>query len=142
MDLKAIEARLEEGLKARGKAVVNRNAVSALFGAFSDPVGSLGKIFLGRQDALDAEAARLKQDVIVELLCKIDDALSGASHAATSSEVVIEGLIEASGHQADEVVGVSIESGGENVRFAAGARVSASGQDVKSVTGVRIGGTR
>jgi hypothetical protein len=142
MDREEIEARLDEELKARGRAVVNRNAFAALFGAFSDPLAALGKVVLGRQDALDAEAAKLKQDVILELLCKIDDALSSASAAATSSGVVIDGLIEASGQHAGEVVGVSIGSGRENVRFAPGAHVSASGSDVKSVTGVRVGGDR
>ena len=36
---KAIEARMSE----RKKKVLNRNAIGALFGAFSDPVGALGQ---------------------------------------------------------------------------------------------------
>jgi hypothetical protein len=74
MDREQVERNIEAELKKSKNRVVNRNALQALFGVYADPVGALGKVFLGRQDSLNAERARIAQDVILTLLCKIDDA--------------------------------------------------------------------
>lgn len=63
-----IEKAIEDQLRARGKDILNRNAVAALFGAFADPVGALGKVFLGRNDAIAAARQRIEINVIIDLL--------------------------------------------------------------------------
>jgi hypothetical protein len=50
-----VEAAIEARLRERRKSILNRNAIDALFGTFSDPVGALGQVFIGRGEAIDFE---------------------------------------------------------------------------------------
>lgn len=82
MNRKEAEDAIERKLVERKKRVVNRNALDALFHALPNPIGSLGKIFLGRKDALEAEKLRIQQDIILDLLCRIEDASSSTKDKA------------------------------------------------------------
>ncbi|HHT8835146.1 TPA: hypothetical protein ACT5B7_006673 [Burkholderia cenocepacia] len=90
-----VERAIEGELARRSQKVLNRNAISALFGAISDPVAALGKVFLGRQDALDTERARIEQGIILDLVVKIDDALTQALKQAAVHKVSVGGTFEA-----------------------------------------------
>ncbi|WP_144432738.1 hypothetical protein, partial [Pseudomonas savastanoi] len=79
MDQQQLEQRIEDEVQARAPRVLNKNALNALFGAFGGPgaaIASLGKIFFGREDALDKERQRIERQSVIELLCMIDDALT------------------------------------------------------------------
>lgn len=140
MNKQAIEYAIGEQLALRKKSVLNRNAISALFGAFADPVGALGKIFVGRGDAIEAEKQRISQDVMIELLCRIDDAISKAAQASAGQGVTISGLIETSAHGAESVVGVHIGENSGAVNLQPGTHIRTSATASRNVTGLQIGG--
>ena len=71
-----IERKIDEQLQAQSKKIVNRNALNALFAAFGDKSAALGQIFLGRHDALIDEHHKIEQTAILNLLCKIDNAIT------------------------------------------------------------------
>lgn len=139
-DVQEVQHAIEQKLAERSKKLVNRNALSALFGAYSDPLGSLGKIFLGRQDVIDAERDRLTQEAILSLLCNIDHAISEAGREMAEKGITLDGLIEVSADKADSVVGLDIASSATNVRLKPGTQIKAHAGEAGSVTGVRIGG--
>lgn len=139
-DLEEIQKSIEHKLLERSKGLVNRNAISALFGAISDPVGSLGKIFLGRQEVIDSEKSRLTQEAILELVCNIDRALSAASEKMSAQGVSVDGLIEVKVETADRVVGAEISSAAKNVRLQPGTHIKVDAGSARSVTGLKIGG--
>lgn len=137
MTLEMIQTEIEKQLAERGNKVVNKNAISALFGAIGgDPVGALGKIFLGREDALDAERQRIAQDQMLILLCRIDEVLSQSAREST----IVSGLIESHGKDVDVIVGAHVKPGGGPVRFENGTHIKTSGQNAKRMTGLLIGG--
>jgi hypothetical protein len=138
MDRAEATAAIENALAARKKTILNRNAISAFFGAFTDPGGALGKIFLGRDDALDAEKQKIAQDLALELLCRIDEAITATSRAEAAASVSIAGTIEALSNGAQRTIGVDVQ-GSQPTTFAPGTIVRAAGTS-GSVIGVRIGG--
>jgi hypothetical protein len=140
MSKEEVQVQIEHRLAAREKSVRNRNAFQALFGAFSDPVGSLGKIFLGGNDAVDAERQRLQQDAIIDLLCKIDDAIAQTVETGETVGIEISGLIETSAEGGETVVGVNISADAGPVKFRPGTQITTSTKGVSSTTGLRVGG--
>jgi hypothetical protein len=140
MNKQAIEEAISEQLALRKKSVFNRNAIGALFGAFSDPIGALGKVFVGRNDVIDTEKQRIAQDVMIELLCKIDDAISQAAQVSAGQGVTINGFIETSAHGAESVVGVHIAENSGAVILQPGTHIRTSATSSKNVTGLQIGG--
>jgi hypothetical protein len=140
MNKQHIEAAIEERLAIRKASVRNRNAIKALFGAFSDPMGSLGQIFLGGSEAVDAERQRLQQEAVLELLCKIDDAISQIAQGAESQGFVISGLIETTANHGESVVGVDIAADAGPVRLQPGTHIKTTSSGVARTTGLKIGG--
>lgn len=132
--IKGIEAEMTK----RGQSVVNRNAYAALFSAVSDPVGALGKIFLGRQDALDAEKQRLLQDAMLELLCRIDEAITSTDAKTRAAGVTIGGTIETTAVNSEHVVGAHITAKSGSVEFLPGTHIKTTAHGAKTVTGLRI----
>jgi hypothetical protein len=140
MSKSEIEAAIDTRLAERESSVRNRNALRALFGAFSDPVGSLGQIFLGGSDAVDCERQRLQQDAILELLCRIDEAISEVGSTAVEKGIEISGLIETSSRDGESVIGVEIENDAGPVRFQPGTHIKTTSIGTKTTTGLKIGG--
>jgi len=137
-----IESAIEHSLAERKKRIVNRNALNALFGAVADPVGSLGRIFLGRNDALATERLRIQQDIVLDLLCQIDDAISQSRKEASRRGVdwtTISGKIETYGVDAEEVTGARITPDAGLTEIKPGTHIKASGTRVRRVTGLEIG---
>ena len=138
-DKKEIVEAIQAQLDAREKRVMNRNAFDALLGAVTNPIGSLGRIFLGRDAALKVEEQRIAQDLIIELLCRIDEALTAMNDAIEREQIprtIISGLIEAQGENVREVTGAHVE---DPVEFKPGTHIRASGKGANSVTGLHIG---
>lgn len=134
---KAIETVLEQ----RKRRLVNKNAVRAFLSAWNDPFSALGQIFMGRADVIDAERQRIAQDTMLDLLCKIDDAMTVTLSELGQQELprtIVQGLIEAQGKHVDDVTGLSIGHDA-TVEFAPGTHVRAQGENAGSVVGVRIG---
>jgi len=140
MDRQEIESAIVAELANRKRKVLNRNAISALFGAFSDPAGALGKIFVGRDDALEAEKQKIIQDVILDMLIKIDEAISQAASTSTARGFQLQGLIETTAHGAESVVGVHVAENSGSVTMQPGTHIRTFATASKSVIGVKIGG--
>lgn len=140
MNRQDIERAIDEQLASRSTKILNRNAIAALFGAYADPVGALGKIFLGRGDAIEAERQRIAQSVIIDLLCKIDAAISQAASESSKQGISIGGLIETTVQSADSVVGVHIAEGMSNVALRPGTHIRTVVTSATNVTGLQVGG--
>lgn len=136
-----LQRAIDEELSSRRRRVLNKNAISALFGVFTDPLASLGKIFLGRADAVDLERQRIAQDAVLELLCKIDEAISSVADQTQQQGITIGGLIETSAVGAETVVGVEISPDAGPVTLQPGAHIRTNAVAASSVTGLRIGGS-
>lgn len=134
-----VVAEIERKLEERKPSVYNKNAVAALFTACSNPVEALGKVFLGRGDAVEAEKARLQQEAILAMVIKIASALEEYSAQDTAGSIILNGTIEAKGRYGDRVLGAEI-AGQQSVRFQPGTRITAEGGGGGSVTGLKIGG--
>lgn len=143
MDREEVEKAILDALKKRKRKVLTRNALKALFGCVKDPIGSLGQLFIGSRDAIDTERVRIEQGIILDLACKIDDALAQAALAAqeklSAQRCVVCGEIEAYGQGVDEITGVSIGKNAGKVEFRPGTRIKASGKDAGRITGLEIG---
>ena len=140
MSKEAIERAILEQLNAKRKSVLNHNAINALFGAFTDPVGSLGKIFIGRGDVVEAEKQKITQEMILDLLCKIDEVITQTAKASEAKGITLSGLIETSANGADKVVGVQIDNNSGPVTLRPGTHIRTTANGSRSVTGLRIGG--
>jgi hypothetical protein len=139
MDRQEIENAIKEELDKRKKKILNRNALSALFGAFANPLGALGKIFLGREDAINEEKHKIIQDVVLEMLFDIDDAISRATEQSIACGLSIEGFIETRAQGAESVVGVHITKNSGPVIMQPGTHIQTSATASKNVTGLKIG---
>ena len=137
-DRSAIKREIEARLAARKNKVVNRNAMSALFGAFSDPVGALGKIFLGRDEALDSEKQKIVQELTLDLLCKFDEAITQTEAQGIS----LAGLIETSAQNVESVIGVHIAGDSGPVVFQPGTHIKTEVTGAKRAVGLQIGGKK
>ena len=138
-DKKEIVEAIQAQLNVRKKRVMNRNAFDALLGAVTNPIGSLGRIFLGRDTALKVEEQRIAQDLIIDLLCRIDDALTAMNVAIDKEQIprtIVSGLIEAHGEDVREVIGAQVE---DPVEFKSGTHIRATGKGANSVTGLHVG---
>lgn len=142
MDRKEVEEAIAKELQKRRNRILTRNALDALFQSVSNPVGALGKIFLGRKDALDTEEHHIQQELILDILCKIEELLDKTrERAMTRSDIIniISGEIEAHGYATDEVIGVLITSDAGITELKPGTHIKATGKESKKVTGLQIG---
>ena len=142
MNRKEVEEAIAKELRKRRARTLNRNALDALFQSVSNPVGALGKIFLGRKDALDIEEHHIQQEIILDILCKIEELLDKTSEwPMTQSDIIniVSGEIEAHGYAADEVIGVLITSDAGTTELKPGTQIKATGKGSKRVTGLQIG---
>jgi hypothetical protein len=140
MNKRDLKLAIEQRLNERKKSVLNRNAISAVFGAFSDPVGALGKIFLGSDDALAQEKQRIAQDVILELLCKIDESLSYANTKLEQQGIKLNGRIETIANNGESLTGLSIGTNSGPITLQPGTHVRTVASGIRNVVGVKIGG--
>lgn len=121
---------------------MNRNALKALFVILPKPFEALGQLFLGRGEARAEERDRVQQDIILDLVCEIDEAITNAAEAEKElgpERVLICGEIEAFGEDAGEVTGVSVSSDAGPVEFKPGTSIRASGKRVNRITGLEVG---
>ncbi len=143
MNREEVERVIQSQLKERAKRVVNRNALDALLSALGgNALTALGKLFLGRQDALAAEKLRIQQDLVLDLLCRIDETISNSKVEAIRQGVdwtIISGEIEAHGTDVEEVTGAHIASNSGPTELKPGTHIRASGTRVKRVTGLHVG---
>lgn len=136
-----IRREIESELSKRSKQVVNKNAIDAMFLAFPGPIQGLKKALFGRREAIDAEKQRITINAILQLLLKIDRAISDNNGDTYGIDwKVVGGDIEAYGENASEVTGMIISNDAGPVEFNPGTHIKASGKNVGRITGLRIGG--
>lgn len=140
MSIEEIHDAIEAELKQREVEVLNKNAISAFLSSFTDPLGSLGKIFLGRKDALDAEHIKVAQDMTLDLLVKIDTAISELEEQANEAGIhnIVSGIIEVHGKDSEEVTGVHIKKGSRATELKPGTHIKTSAEGARNVTGLKI----
>jgi hypothetical protein len=145
MDDIDIRKSIQSELDKRKTKVLNKNAINALFEALPSPVKALGKVFVGRQDAMENEKYKIVQDIILDLLLGIDKAITQALETADRKGIdwkIISGDIQSCGEKAKEVIGMEIASDAGPVELKPGTRIRAAGRDVERITGLRIGGNK
>jgi histidyl-tRNA synthetase len=106
---------------------------------------ALGKIFVGRHEAMEAEKHKIAQDIILDLLVSIDKAITQAVETANQKGIdwkVIAGDVEAYGEKVKEVIGMDIASNAGPVELKPGTHIKASGKEVERITGLKIGGNK
>jgi len=148
-DFDDVQQEIESRLETQKRRIVNRNAFNALIGAVggaltlnpAPAIEGLRKIFLGRAEVLDAGRQKITQQAILELVCKIDEALTNANAAVSTgrSTVTVAGLVEVIARDGDKAVGASISSAAGPVTFAPGTRIRTETNNVRNVTGLQIG---
>jgi hypothetical protein len=145
MDEIDVRKSIQSELEKRKTKVLNKNAINALFEALPSPVKALGKIFVGRQDAMENEKHKIAQDIILDLLVSIDRAITRALETAHQKGIdwkVIAGDIQSYGEKAKEVIGMEITSNAGPVELKSGTHIRAAGRDVGRITGLKIGGNK
>lgn len=80
-------------------------------------------MFLGRQDALDAERARIERGIILDLVVKIDEALTQAAQQAIQNGVSVGGTFEANIYAGSTGVVMHIAEDAQTVNFQPGTKV-------------------
>lgn len=146
MDKEELEKRIQDEVKQRRGKVVALNTIKALLSIPADPIGTIGKLFFGAKEAVDQEKHRIEQNIILDLLCKIDEdmteAINKAKEVLPKTALIVLGDIVAHGKNADSVTGVSISGDSGPVELKPGTRITAHGENVRNVTGLKIGGDK
>lgn len=145
MDEIDVRKSIQSELEKRQTKILNDNAVNALFEALPSPVKALGKIFIGRQDAMENEKYRIAQDIILGLLVNIDRAITQALETAHKKGIdwkVIAGDIHSYGEKTKEVIGMEITPNAGPVELKPGTHIRAAGRDVGRIIGLKIGGDK
>lgn len=141
MDRDELRAVIEKDVQQVRNKTLNNNAFEALLVALGgNPVEALGKIFLGRDDAVDAARHQIERECVLNLLCDIDEAVKRLHSDASAKHVSIAGLVETVGRDVDEVVGVQVGSDSPPVRFEPGAKIVTKAERSGKLTGLKIGG--
>jgi len=146
MDKRELENRIQNLVKQRRGKVVALHTIKAMFGIFPNPVGTLGSLFFGVKEAIDQEKHQIEQDIILDLLCKIDEniseAMSKAKENLPKKSLIVLGDIVAYGKDANSVTGVSISDNSGPVELKPGTKIIASGEKVRNITGLKIGSNK
>jgi hypothetical protein len=108
---------------------------------FPAPIQALRKVFSGCDEALEGEKQKIIIETILQLLIKIDNAISNNDGKADGIDwKVVGGDIEAYGENAREVTGMDISSDAGPVELKPGTHIKASGKNVGKITGLKIWG--
>lgn len=146
MNKEELERKIQDEVKRRRGKVVALNAIKALINILPNPVGTIGSLFFGAKEAVDQEKHKIEQDIILDLLCKIDEdmteALRKATEALPKTSLVVLGDILAEGKYAESVIGVSISEDSGPVELKPGTKITARGENVRNITGLKIGGDK
>ena len=138
--------RIEDEIKQRRGRVVTLNTIRALLGITTDPIGTIGNLFFGAKEAVDRDKHQIEQDIIIDLLCKIDDDISEAARKANEvlpkTSLIVLGEIIAHGKDTESVTGVDVSSDSGPVEFKSGTKITARGERVRNVTALKIGDGR
>lgn len=142
MDRNEISSAIQCELQKRGKSVRNKNAIKALFSALPGPVEALSRIFLGPADALSLEKIMIAQDVMLDLLCRIDEAISAARSEAEQRGLdwrMISVEIDVRAEDTEEATGMEISSNSGPVELKPGTTIHVEAKRVGRATGLKIG---
>ena len=142
MDRNEIRRAIQCKLQKHGKSVRNKNAIKALFSVFPRPVEALSRIFLGPEDALNLERITISQDLILDMLCRIDQAISAARSEAEQKGLdwkMISAEIDVRAEDTEEVTGMEIPSNSGPVELKPGTTIHVEAKRSGRVTGLKIG---
>lgn len=144
MDKSELKKKIDELMKERRGRVLDGNAFEALLSGLMNPLEGLYKLFVDRDKAIDDERQKIEQDLILELICKIEDSISELKSKVkdnfSGKSTIIWGEIEAYGENVDKVIGSHVTNGSGLVEFKPGSKIKASGKNARNVTGLQIGG--
>jgi len=132
-------------LAERKNKVIGKNIVSAALSLFSNPADAVEKLFFGVEAETSDEKLKLQQDLILELVCQIDDSLSKMESQFKSKykdepSILIDGLIEVNSKNSESTTGIHIKSNSGQVEFKPGTKISVKSENNKGdTTGLKIG---
>lgn len=129
----------------RKKRVIGKNIVSAALSLFTNPADAVEKLFFGVEAETSDEKLKLQQDLILELVCQIDDSLYRMQSQFNSKykdepSILIDGLIEVDSKNSENTTGIHIKSNSGQVEFKPGTKISVKSENNKGdTTGLKIG---
>lgn len=139
------EQKILELLDQRKNKIVGKNIVSAALSLFSNPVEAVEKLFFGVESEISDEKLKLEQELILEMICQINETVSNIQNQFNSvyngeKSIIIEGLIEVSSRDSATTTGVHIKSNSGHVEFKPGTKISVKSENsLGDTTGLRIG---
>lgn len=133
------EKQIQDIIQERKKKIVFKSVIKDVSGFLKLPIYD---IFFGIKDDIEKEKHKVEQEIIIDLLCDIQDAISKANKKVLEipeRSINIFGKITAIGEQVDSVTGVEITDSAKNIEFKQGTQIKAKGRNVRKVTGLKIG---
>lgn len=133
------EKQIQGIIQERKKKIVFKSVIKDVSGFLKLPIYD---IFFGIKDDIEKEKHKVEQEIIIDLLCDIQDAISKANKKVLEipeRSINIFGKITAIGEQVDSVTGVEITDSAKNIEFKPGTQIKAKGRNVRKVTGLKIG---
>ena len=133
------EKQIQDIIQERKKKIVFKSVIKDVSGFLKLPIYD---IFFGIKDDIEKEKHKVEQEIIIDLLCDIQDAISKANKKVLEipeRSINIFGKITAIGEQVDSVTGVEITDSAKNIEFKPGTQIKAKGRNVRKVTGLKIG---
>lgn len=144
MNKNEAEEKLRELLKERKGKTIGKTVISAALSLFTNPADTVDKLFFGIKDELSDAKHKLEQDLMLELICNIDESISRLKDKFNSEyknqpSIIFGGSVDVETINTDNTVGVHIKPGSEMVEFKSGTNIKVKSERGKTATGLKIG---
>lgn len=139
MKRKDYEKQIQDIIQERKKKIVVKSVIKIVSKFLKLPIYD---IFFGTEDNIEKEKHKEEQEIIIDLLCDMQDAISKANKKIIKSpkySVSLLGKLKVIGKQADSITGVEIRDSAKNVEFKPGTNIQVKGDNVRKITGIKIG---
>ncbi len=145
MKTEEVEKKIQKILEGRRGKIVGKNVLKAALSFFTNPGRSVEKLTLGVDSDTSNEKLKIEQELMLDLICKIDDAVNEINsrfrkESVDQRVIILDGLIEVNAKNTNEVIGVEIKNDAGQVEFKPGTKISVSAEGSGNITGLKIGG--
>jgi len=133
---------IEGELARRGSSIRNKAAFGALVAIIPVVGEGLNRSLTAGDEAIAAERLKLPMDLVIELLSRIDQAISDVGELATSrgaTMVEVGGTIRVEVANAETAIGMQIQDGAPSVTFQQGTVIDVKATNVDTAAGLVIG---
>ena len=139
MKSKDYEKQIQDIIQERKKKIVVKSVIKTISKLLNFPIYD---IFFGTEDDIEKEKHNVEQEITMDLLCDIQDAISKANKKVLKlpeRSISLFGNLTVIGKQADSVTGVEITNSAKNVEFKPGTNIQVKGNNVRKIIGIKIG---